>query len=148
MRGGLLHRTLVEGLANAAAASGFWVRVEAGIRGARHASEVADKRHEESAGGNRVGFGDLVVGNGRHLLLIEVELDARRIWRDLEKGRRLRATEIWIVAGHVQLRDRIKRKLTARGQESGVLVLCYPQAIQRLTTMGGIHDRGEHDRDR
>lgn len=100
------------------------------------------------ARGPGFGFGDLVVGNAQHLLLIEVELDSRRIWRDLEKGRRLGASETWIVAGYARLRDRIRRKLTACGQESGVLVLCYPQACQRLVMIGGICDRDEHDRDR
>lgn len=148
MRGGLLHRSLVEGLASAATASGFWVRVESGIRGAGDVREAGGVRLVGPARGPGFGFGDLVVGNAQHLLLIEVELDARRIWRDLEKGRRLGASQTWIVAVHARLRDRIGEKLRTCGQESRVLVLCYPQACQQLMQMGGIHDQGEYDRDR
>lgn len=124
MRGGRLHNLLVEGLATAARDSGFWIRTEAFLG---------------------AGYGDLVIGRAGLVILIEVELDPRRVPGDIDKAGRIGASELWIVAGDRCVATRIKERIGAdeKGQELPILVLVQPQALQRLAQLGGLLDRGE-----
>ena len=91
------------------------------------------------------GFGDLVVGNGRLLILIEIELGMARIHRDLAKARQIAAHELWIVAATASLRCRVERAIEAesRRSECEILVLTYPLACQRFRELEAICDRDE-----
>ena len=67
MRGRRLHNAIVNELAWTCRAHGAWARTEAYL-------------------GPRVGWADIVAGNGTRLLLIEVELTPARVGSDLAKA--------------------------------------------------------------
>lgn len=124
MRGGRLHNLLADRLAAAARDLGFWTRTEAFLGS---------------------GYGDLVIGRTGLVILIEVELEPRRVPGDIAKAGRIGASELWIVAGDRRVAARIGERIGAdeKGQEVPILVFVQPEALQRLAQLGGLLDRGE-----
>ena len=124
LRGGRLHNLLVSTLEAQARKHGFWTRTEAFLGS---------------------GFGDLVVGQQRSVILIEVELSPRRASMDIEKAERIGAEELWIVGSNRRVAKAISDRVGADKNGSGtrILVLVQPEAITRLAELGGNLDRDE-----
>lgn len=82
-----------------------------------------------------VGFIDLVAERDGYCIAVEAECSAKRIERDLEKGRSIGAHELWIVVPTRRVAGAVLRKLAqsvGHGDRS-LFVLTQPQARQRVT---------------
>ena len=119
MRGGQIHEYIIEQLDRVFQQHGF-----------RTARQVVARS------GSRLSFVDLVVEDASGALLcVEVETGGGggRVWRDLDKARKLGA--LWIVVPDQRVKESIRRRVRQLGAvKSGSLsVLTYGQAMQQVT---------------
>lgn len=113
MRGGWLHNTMIRALASACG-QGCTCRVEHPVPG---------------------GSVDLWIANSTITAVVEVELTADRIGRDLAKARSAKATHLFIVTPARRTADAARRRLSRLGTclpGMEVCVLTQGQALRAL----------------
>ena len=118
MRGGRLHRYILQSAVTHLSRRGFTARWEVWVRGESFA-----------------GFADLTALTPQGLLVVEAELSARRIGGDLTKARLLHATFLWILVPNAAVRRAVHRALDRIGDDviSQKCVLTLGQVAAQLT---------------
>lgn len=111
------------------------------------ASNLPDVQVEPEAAievGNQTLYADLLITIGSKRILIEAEMSARRIEKDLEKAIAFEQCELWIVVPDPKVRKSVQRKLAAQPKPDkrlSVLVLFFSQAIERVRELSDLNSR-------